>query len=137
VVAVQAEAFRFAAACRLNNKSCDGGVMVECRCMNPPLDFRDYDTESLGVDETNGRFGEVEVETCKACGARWLRYFVEYEAFSGSGRWYRGLVSPDVLSGLTPSQAPAVLEGLPWYFYGGSYFGTTGSKGSGPVRLDL
>jgi len=107
--------------------------MAECRCMTPPFDYRDYDTEPLGVDETNCRFAEVTVETCKACGARWLKYHVEYEAFSRSGRWYRGLVSPDVLSGLTPAQAPAVLAGLPWYFYGGSYFETTGRKGSGPL----
>ncbi|HUR53827.1 MAG TPA: hypothetical protein VMZ71_06830 [Gemmataceae bacterium] len=107
--------------------------MADCRCMTPPFDFRDFDTASLGVDETNGRFGEVTVETCRACGARWLRYFVENEAFSRSGRWYRGLVSPDVLAGLSPSQAPAVLAGLPWYFFGGSYFDSTGRKGSGPL----
>ena len=47
--------------------------MAVCRCMTPPFDARDYDTEFLGVDETNGRFGEVSVETCKACGAGWLR----------------------------------------------------------------
>ena len=112
--------------------------MAECQCMTPPFDFRDYDTESLGVDETNGRFGEVTVETCKVCGARWLQYFVEYEAFSGSGRSYRGLVSSDMLSGLIPSQVPAMLAGLPWFFYGGSYFKTTVmTKGSGPVFVDL
>jgi hypothetical protein len=111
--------------------------MAECRCMAPPFSFQDYDTEFLGVDETNGRFGEVSVETCKACGATWLRYFVEYEAFPRSGRWYRGLVSPDVLQALTPDQAPGVLARLPWYFYGGNYFETTGRKGSGPVFVDL
>ena len=111
--------------------------MAECRCMTPPFDYRDFESESLGVDETNGRFGEVSVETCKACGAKWLRYFVEYEAFSRSGRWYRGLVSPDVLRGLKPERVPGVLSGLPWYFYGGSYFDTTGRRGSGPLLIDL
>ena len=33
--------------------------MSECRCMTPPFYFLDYDSQSLGVDETNGRFGEV------------------------------------------------------------------------------
>ncbi len=111
--------------------------MTECRCMTPPFDFRDYDIESLGIDETNGRFGDVTVETCKRCGAQWLRYFVEYEGMPSSGRWYRGLVSPEMLSGLTPDQAPAVLAGLPWYFYGGSYFETSGQKGCGPLFVDL
>ena len=111
--------------------------MAECRCTAPPFDFLDYDSELLGVDETNGRFGEVSVETCKACGAKWLRYFVEYEAFSESGRWYRGLVTAESLRSLTPELAVALLESLPWYFYGGSYFRTTGRKGLGRVFVDL
>jgi hypothetical protein len=103
--------------------------------MTPPFDYRDFETASLGVDETNGRYGEVTVETCKACGSMWLRYFVEYEFFSESGRWYRGPVTAEIVESLKPEQAPALLSSLPWYFYGGSYFRTLGRKGSGPVNL--
>jgi len=111
--------------------------MAECRCMSPPFDFLDYDSEPLGIDEANGRLGEVSGETCKACGRQWLHYFVEYEAFSKSGRWFRGLATAEMLRSLRPETAVALLESLPWYFYGGSYFGTTGRKGSGRVRVDL
>ena len=111
--------------------------MAECRCMTPPFNYTDYASEPLGIDETNGRFGEVSVQTCKACGRKWLHYFVEYEAFSKSGRWYRGLVSAEALRSLTPESAVALLESLPWYFYGGSYFQTIGRKGSGRVWVDL
>lgn len=111
--------------------------MSECLCMTPPFNYRDFDTESLGVDETDGRYGEVTVETCKACWSVWLRYFVEYEFYSESGRWYRGQVRPEMLMSLKPEQAPALLASLPWYFYGGSYFRTLGRRGSGPVRVDL
>jgi hypothetical protein len=111
--------------------------MTECRCMSPPFDYQDYDTKPLGVDETNGRFGEVSVQTCKTCGRQWLHYFVEYEAFSKFGRWYRGLVSAEVLHLLKPESVVALLESLPWYFYGGSYFETTGRQGSGRVWVDL
>lgn len=107
--------------------------MNECRCMVPPFDYGDYVSLSLGVDKTDGRFAEVSVETCKACGRHWLRYFVENEAFSESGRWYRGLVGAEVARSVQPEQAPAVLEGLPWYFYGGSFFRSTGRRGSGPL----
>lgn len=89
------------------------------------------------MDESQGRFGEVSVETCRACGRHWLRYFLEYEAFSKSGRWYRGLISEDVAHTVTPSSAVAILENLDWYFYGGSYFDTAGKKGSGPLAVDL
>lgn len=105
--------------------------------MTPPFWYLDYDTVSLGVDETNGRCGEVTVETCKTCGSVWLRYFVEYESFSESGRWYRGLVTRNLIQSLKPEEAPALLSSLPSYFYGGSYFRTLGRKGSGPVIIDL
>ena len=109
--------------------------MSECRCMTPPFHYLDFETESLGVDFTKGRHGEVTVETCKACGSMWLRYFVEWEWLSESGRWSRGPVTPEMVESLKPEQALDLLSSLPWYFYGGSYFRTTGRKGSGPMVI--
>ncbi len=77
--------------------------MTVCRCMTPPFDFKDYDCELLGIDETNDRFGQVSVQTCQACGRKWVHYFVEYEAFSNSGRWYRGPVTPEMQLSLRPN----------------------------------
>lgn len=111
--------------------------MSECQCMKPPFLHNDFYSQFIGIDKTNGRFGKVSVETCKRCGSRWIVYSVEYEAFSQSGRWYRGLSSPEMIIHLTPEGAVVALEGLPWYFYGGSYFETTGRKGTGPVLVDL
>ena len=111
--------------------------MTECRCHTPPFDDRDYVSAPIGIDTTNGRFGDVSIETCKHCGARWLHYLVEYEAFTKSGRWYRGLMTPELQRTVTAQNAVAVIESLPWYFYGGSYFESTGRKGSGPARVDL
>lgn len=111
--------------------------MSDCRCMTPPFRHRDFDSEVIGVDETNLRFGEVSVETCKACGSTWLCYFVEYEAFTESGRWFRGLVSPAEIQSLTPERAVAVLQGLAWHFRGGGYFRSTGQRDAGPLAVDL
>lgn len=105
--------------------------------MMPPFHYTDFESEFVGVDKTNGRFGEVSIETCKTCGSKWLRYFVVYEAFTASGRWYRGLLSQKILNSLTPEGAVEALAGLPWHFYGGSYFETTGRKGAGPIFVDL
>jgi hypothetical protein len=105
--------------------------------MTPPFTYRDYDSRPIGVDETNGRFGEVSVDTCKACGRMWLHYFVEYAFFPKSGRWYRGLVTPEMVESLTPERAPELLASLPRHFYGGSFFGTRGREGTGPVGIDL
>ena len=103
--------------------------------MTPPFNYQDFETASLGVDETNGRYGEVTVETCRACGSMWLRYFVEYEFFSESGRWYRGPVTAEMVESLKPERALELLSSLPLYFYGGSYFRTPGRKGSGPIDI--
>jgi len=76
----------------------------------------------IGVDETNGRYGDVFVFTCGGCQRRWLYYFAEYEAFTASGRWILGIL-PDALPlPLTPENAVPILNTLPWYIYGGSYF---------------
>ncbi|HVF44879.1 MAG TPA: hypothetical protein VM936_17775 [Pyrinomonadaceae bacterium] len=109
--------------------------MYGCLCATPPFFYKDFETASLGVDFTKGRNAEVTVETCRACGSMWLRYFVEWEWLSESGRWYRGPVTPEMVESLKPEQAPELLSSLPWYFYGGSYFRTPGRKGSGPLNI--
>jgi hypothetical protein len=100
----------------------------DCECKKAVLRHDDYKATKVGIDETKGRFGEVEIWRCNRCSRPWLHYFVEYEAFTASGRWFIGAVSEDVAASVTPEGAVAVLSGLPGYFRGGSYFG-------GPVTL--
>ena len=108
-----------------------------CSCHTPPLHYSDYESEYLGIDRTNGRFGEVTLERCTKCKAYWLRYFVEYESFSESGRWYRGLIPKEDIPQITPENSVAFLTSLDWYLYGGSYFRTTGKIGNGTIYVDL
>ena len=70
------------------------------------------------------------------CQRLWLRYFVEYEAFSRSGRWARGLISEAEAEVIAPEDAPAHLERLPSYLYGGSYFDGQAGVRSGWMRWD-
>jgi hypothetical protein len=109
----------------------------ECRCLTPPLHYANYRDRVVGTDPTKGRFGEVKVRTCVHCGRLWLHYLVEYEAFSRSGRWYCGVVSEEVARAVSPETAVEILESLPWHLYGGSYFDTTGRRGTGAVHVDL
>jgi len=110
--------------------------MNDCRCLKPPFYPSSFDSVMVGVDEGNGRFGEVSIETCRICSRRWLRYLSEYEAFPKSGRWYRGLVTGEVARTVTPETALAVLGGLEWRFAGGSYFDSEGFKTSEPLLVD-
>ena len=94
-----------------------------------------FDETYLGQDLTEGRYGDVSIRACRVCGRRWLRYFVEYEAFTASGRWYTGLLPEGAEAGLTPERAAPLLESLPWHVHGGSYFGHAGRRGSGRLHL--
>lgn len=61
---------------------------------------------------------------------------MEYEAFSRSGRWARGLISESDMQTITPQTAVAHLNGLEWYLYGGSYFDGISGRRTGPMRWE-
>jgi hypothetical protein len=118
-----------------------GGSMSEssdsssCACLGGRLPSAER--RFVGVDRTGGRYGEVTVERCGSCGRYWLEYRVEYEFFTASGRWFRGLIDAETAQRVTPESAVATLEALDGYFFGGSYFGHAGRWRSGPLRADL
>lgn len=95
------------------------------------------ETDDLGVDPRNGRSGQVTVHRCVACGARWLHYLVEYEAFSRSSRWFCGRLDEPTASTVSAATAIGVLAAMPWYWAGGSYFGGEVGRSFGPVPVDL
>lgn len=96
---------------------------VECECLTPPLYIANFNEQRLtGYDETNNWFGEVSIETCNQCGTKWLRYFVEYEAFTKSGRWYKGVISDEVSNIVTPQNSVSILQDLDWWIAGGVTF---------------
>jgi hypothetical protein len=109
------------------------GAAAECTCMRPAFDYRDFDRAELGVDPANGRFGDVSLQRCRHCGRAWLHYHYEVEAFSRSGRWYRGLLSEEQAARATADNALRVLAELPWHHYGGSWFETTGRRSDLPL----
>lgn len=102
-----------------------------CACDAPDASYQCFVTALSGVDETNGRHAEVRIDRCQHCERLWLNYAVEYEGFSGSGRWARGLISQAEVEDIRPQDAPSHLERLPAYIYGGSYFGGAARIGSG------
>jgi hypothetical protein len=106
---------------------------IGCACEHAEAGHAQFETQGLGCDETEGRYADVTLERCRRCGRRWLRYLVEHEARSGSGRWARGLIDDDAARNVTLQTAAAYLDGLDWYLYGGSYFGGNSGRRSGPM----
>ena len=102
-----------------------------CACFTAPSTHL-IALKELGLDS---RLAEVSVLSCQECGQHWLRYFYEVEAFTGSGRWYLGAITPEQFATLTVEQAKAILEGLGWYYYGGSYYQGRDGRSSGTITL--
>ena len=94
--------------------------------------MRQRQAEALGLER---RLAEVSVLICQECGQHWLRYVYEVETFTHSGRWYLGAITPKQFATLTVERAKAVLEGLGWYYFGGSYFQGHNGRTSGTVML--
>lgn len=107
----------------------ESGSDPPCVCLDSPLAPRTV-SAWLGMDES---YRETTILACPACGRSWLRLHQEDEAFTASGRWYLGEIGPEQIPGLTAQNARAIIEGLSWYFYGGSYFDGKIGKASGTI----
>jgi hypothetical protein len=92
----------------------------ECPCLEGDTHYDNFEERSLGVDRD---FGEASVWKCKRCGRYWLEYHVEYEYLTAAGRWFRGLITSETAAAARAESAKQILEGLDWYFRGGSAFG--------------
>ena len=93
-------------------------------------------TSKIGVDESNGRFGSVDIDHCTQCGRFWLHYHVEYEGFRASGRWGTCQLGENEAAVMTPEKATAYIDTHP-HIFGGSFWGHAGRHGNGPLRWDL
>lgn len=102
--------------------------MDDCSCLSGRMHYSEYDRTELGTD---GRHADVTAHRCKKCGRIWLNYYLEEEAFAGSGRWYRGLIPPG--TAVTAENAAALFGQIDGYFAGGSHFGGEIRRRSGPL----
>jgi hypothetical protein len=109
----------------------------KCDCEHAHADGARASATDLGVDLRNGRSGQVTLHRCHGCGAPWLHYAVEYEAFSQSGRWFCGRLDEAAVDSVSAANAIGALAALEWYWAGGSYFDGEVGKSSGPVPVDL
>ena len=112
--------------------------MTACKCLTDGPQSPDItDERYLGCDATAGRFADVTLRRCSRCQRLWLRYFVEYEAVSASGRWAEAPIDDKAAETMTPETAAAFLDGAADTVFGGSYYGQTGRSGRGPFRWGI
>jgi hypothetical protein len=109
-----------------------------CTCLDRGTRHPDViEVRDLGVDTTEGRYADVSVIRCARCKRLWLRYHVEYEAFTGSGRWAETPIDEVVAATMTAEAAPAFIDAAEWYVYGGSNYGHAGRRGKGQLHWGL
>jgi hypothetical protein len=106
-----------------------------CECFDPELGPVSPEILLTGVDTTNSAHGDVVLSRCRRCSTVWLRFQIEYESFSRSGRWYRGPVPPEQVPGITAENAISVLNSLEQRYAGGSYFDSPGFETKSRVSL--
>lgn len=102
----------------------------ECACFQSTQQ-KGVPFELMGLTED---YAEVTLGKCPQCGQHWLRYLYENEGFTGSGRWFLGAISAEQANDLRVEESKSLLEGLEWYWYGGSYFGGNTGIRSGQIR---
>ena len=92
----------------------------DCECLKGNFYYTKFERRDLGMDDD---YGEASIHRCKNCGRYWLHYLMEYEYLTAAGRWFRGLVTPDVAASVDAQSTKRALEDLEWYYRGGSAFG--------------
>lgn len=102
-----------------------------CECFHMPYD-KLLTHKELGMD---AMYAQVSVLICPLCRQHWLRYHYELEAFTASGRWFLGAITEQQAARADAHNAKATLEGLGWYFYGGSYYEGRSGRISGPLDV--
>ena len=66
-----------------------------CSCLEGNYYYGDFIESNIGMDRY---FAEISVLQCKKCTRNWLRYYYIHEAFTGSGRWFHGLIDQNIIS---------------------------------------
>jgi len=117
-----------------NATSRDGGRECHCILLEDWPSYEDYETTDLGNDPGGGRHAEVSMDRCRACGRVWLTYLLEDASETGSGQWYRCLLTETETARVSARNALGLLESAAWHQYGGSFFGQCGTM-DGPVHL--
>ena len=107
--------------------------MKTCKCETPPFYYADFHSAELGV---GSHYADVTIQTCKKCGKKWLKFLIEEEHYTKSGRWWRAPVEPEKLSSITAENAKQFIESLDWCFVGGSYYDGKIQIEKRPIKIE-
>jgi hypothetical protein len=111
-------------------------VQPDCSCFEPAVRLINPKQIYSGVDTEHSSYGEVSVEQCSGCMTFWLSFYIEYESFSRSGRWFRAPLPASLVAEVSANNAIDVLNTLTPRYAGGSYYDSAGFITESKVNLN-
>ncbi|CAB5280158.1 hypothetical protein IST455A_00999 [Burkholderia multivorans] len=109
----------------------------DCGCFDPSAEPQWIDRDFMGMTDDHWELSRMR---CARCGTPWVRGFLEFEAFSRSGRHYRSPTTDAALQGVSRAEdALSLIEEASFRIAGGSRFGGEDfmSPGPGPLNSNL
>ena len=80
------------------------------------------------------RWAHIDIRRCPLCGAQFLAFFHESEAFRKSGVWYVLPLTAEQLVEVTLENSRETFENAEWYWSGGSFWDGDVHQRSGQLR---
>lgn len=84
-------------------------ITAACYCRQVGPSSARVTVRRIGIDDTEGRRGEVAIWTCRSCSARWLQYAARYGAGHNGEKTYIGLI-PERVDLLHANAAETVMS---------------------------
>ncbi len=110
-------------------------LQYDCDCMEEQCRIGTFELTEVWSERADGFNERVDLCRCLTCDRYWLRYSLVEESNPSFGYWFRGAMEPAEAIDLTGYRALALLGALPWHFFGGPYYRSSGEYANGPAPI--
>lgn len=110
-------------------------LKMDCDCMEEHCRVGAFEVTEVWSGREQQIAMRIDLWRCMECHRYWLRYCQIDESNPTCGKWYRGAIEPEQAVELTEADARMLLADMPWHFYGGPYYRTSGEFANGPIPM--
>jgi hypothetical protein len=110
-------------------------LQFDCDCMEEHCRVGAFEVSEVWAGREQDLVIRIDLWRCMECRRHWLRYSQVDEQSPSYGKWYRGAIEAGEAAELTEEVAKNLLAAMPWHFYGGPYYRTSGEFANGPIPV--
>ena len=110
-------------------------LQCDCDCMEEHCRVGAFEVSEVWAGREQDLAVRIDLWRCMECHRYWLRYSQMDEISPSYGKWYRGAIEAAEAVDLTEGDARGLLASVPWHFYGGPYYRTSGEFANGPIPV--